>query len=309
MDCKYIGNSICCGTYSVIHLLEKEIDVDLFELTTGVPFGIKGSIEEKRLLTTYINPNYGLEVGLKAWGIKGKKYHYKDKHKAWERFSELLKNNRHIILGPLDMLKLSYFPLSTLYSGMDHYIYVMKQDDSHILIKDSEGYLSVSERIDNLEKMWDIHNVIEAEGEYIFRTIDKIPGKKTERRELIQKAYASMVQNVTRAEQDCYGSHTFMRIIKYTENNRNTSWRTGIMYDFTHLLQRKVITRQMIMDLLGIYECEEYKKVLKCICEQIDILPLLYRNVEEGSLPARALLLDMQNTERELYRILIKHKL
>ncbi len=303
MDCKYIGNSICCGTYSLIHLLERDMDVDLFELTTGVPFGIKGSIEEGRLLTTFINPNYGLETGMKIWGIRGRKYHYKNKQQAWEKLMEVLADEGSIILGPVDMLKLSYFPLSTLYTGMDHYVCVKKQDDTHVLIKDSEGYLAERESMDILARMWDTRNVIEAEGEYTFRAIDKSSGKLPERKELLTKAFILMAQNIFKAEQACYGSHTFMRIVKYIGNAANTRWHTGMMYDLTHLLQRKVITKQMLQELADLNAYEVYTRLLRCICEQIDILPLLYRNVEEGKLPSRSLLTDMQNTERELYNI------
>lgn len=304
MNCKYIGNSICCGTYSLIHLLEREIDVDLFELTTGVPFGIKGSIEEGRLLTTYVNPNYGLETGMKIWGIRGKKYSYKHKQQAWEKLLEILTKEGNVILGPVNMLKLSYFPLSTLYAGMDHYIYVKKQDDSHVLIKDSEGYLTVKESMDTLNKMWDTHNVMEAEGAYTFRMIDNQSGGMPERRELLTKAFSLMAENIFKAEQECYGSHTFVRIIKYTENATNARWHTGMMYDFTHLLQRKVITKQMLLELLELNNSMVHKNLLKYISEQINVLPLLYRNVEESKLPARSLLFDMQKTERELYNIL-----
>ncbi len=93
------------------------------------------------------------------------------------KLMEVLADEGSIILGPVDMLKLSYFPLSTLYTGMDHYVCVKKQDDTHVLIKDSEGYLAERESMDILARMWDTRNVIEAEGEYTFRAIDKSSGK------------------------------------------------------------------------------------------------------------------------------------
>lgn len=308
MEHRFIGNSICCGTYSIIQIIESNIDVDLFELTTGVPFGIKGSIEEGRLLTTFVNPNYGLEIGMNIWGIKGKKYHYKDKERAWEKFCDMFKLDRNIIIGPLDMLRLSYIPLSTMYIGMDHYVSIQKHDDYHVLVKDSEGYLAVPVDLDTLFKMWDICNVIEAEGEYCFRTVDIIPGRHMERKKLLQKAYKLMRRNVCWAEAACYGSHTFSRIVKYVENDINTGWRTGLMYDFTHLLQRKVITKQMLEELMSYDEEMQYDRLLSYIDNQLDILPFLYKDVEEGRTPSRCLMNDMGIIEKEIYKFLKEQK-
>lgn len=304
MKSDFIGNSICCGTYSLIHLLERDIDVDLFELTTGVPFGIRGSIEEGRLLTTYINPNYGLETGMQIWGIHGRKFSYKDKQHAWHKLIEILECYNQAIVGPLNMLTLTYYPLSTLNAGMDHYIYIRKSNTGQILIKDSEGYLAISKSEDIFYKMWEIHNVREAEGEYTFRLVTNITERNLSRIEFLQKAYDLMTRNIINAESACHGSHVFPRIIKYTENTEIGRWKTSMMYDFTHLLQRKINAKQMLTELSAENDLDKYKKILKCLDEQIEILPFLYRNVEEGNVPSRILLMDMAKTERRLYELL-----
>ena len=62
---RFYGNEICCGSYACLNAMQDpSIDLQLFEISTSTPFGIRHYENEHfdRLLTTYCDPNRGWTV-------------------------------------------------------------------------------------------------------------------------------------------------------------------------------------------------------------------------------------------------------
>ena len=61
---KFYGNEICCCSYACLNAIEEDIDVQLFEISTSAPFGVRHYRESHfdRLLTTFCDPNQGVDA-------------------------------------------------------------------------------------------------------------------------------------------------------------------------------------------------------------------------------------------------------
>ena len=105
---RYYGKYTACGTFAVLCTMKTKISPEIFELTTGVPFGIRCvNMKSQRLLTTFRDPNIGLDTAMLDWGIPYEKVESSSKRKIFEKLCwDMEQEERGIIIGPLNMGKL-----------------------------------------------------------------------------------------------------------------------------------------------------------------------------------------------------------
>lgn len=289
----YYGKSTLCGTFAVLNAVGANISPDLFELTTGVPFGIRCvGMEQERFLTPYRDPNFGLDQAVNFWKLNCRKVACDSKEDVFHSLCrDLDLQGSRIVLGPLNMGKLFYIPLCGIYENVDHYIMVRKSGNREVTVVDSEGYTAVPMTYDKLYKMWNIRGVYEAGGIYTYRCFEagiRIP----ERKEIENHILNQMLVNMKGAERDGQGARAFMYAYDILSQNDIKKWFLSFLYEIEHLIQRKMLVYSFCN--AGMNKTPEALAFLK---EQIAILMKIYRNLEQKKELSKALFQRLSHLE------------
>ena len=275
---KYYGKGTFCGTFAVLNAVGGNVSSDIFELTTGVPFGIRCvDLKRERFLTPYRDPNYGLDEAISFWNISCRKIVCDVKEEIFDYLCQDLDVQRkRIVLGPLNMGKLFYIPLCSIYENVDHYIMIRKSGRKEVTVMDSEGYMAIPITYDELYKMWNIQGVYEAGGVYTYRCLEegiRVPSPNVMEDHILKQ----MDTNLRSAEQCGQGSHAVMDAYSILAQNDIKKWFLSFLYEIEHLIQRKMLVYSF---------CQSVKngesEILELLEEQIAVLTMIYREIEHN---------------------------
>lgn len=299
---RYIGKNTFCGSYAVLNAIDWEIDAELFELSAGIPFGVKCvDMKSERLLTPFCNPNEGMDEAMKIWGIPFDKFVSAQKDIAFKQLCYELDHGRNIVLGPLNMGKLFYIPLCGLYEGVDHYICLQKIENNVFLIRDSEGYISAPITKEELYKMWNVNQVYEANGKFTFRSfvpqkmLSKFPFNYPEH--IIKLILKQMKRNLMQAEKCGQGSQAFANAFEFLKAYNINKWKLSFLYELEYLIQRKMMVLYFFEELVG-EECVRVE-ILK---DQIYLIAQIYRKIKGQDKVEKEKLLQLGKLEKQLVK-------
>lgn len=248
---RFHGNEICCSSYACLNAMRnEEIDLQLFEISTSTPFGIRHYENNHfdRLLTTYHNPNQGLDDALELWGYKCLKYTVSSIKSMTEIIKKYVKNYR-IVLGPIDMGGLAYQAMSHILNRMDHYLMLEYWSEDSVSCYDSEGFSGYQLSYKELESYVSVYEVPEAENVITIRVI--IQKGSWSIKDILQECYIKAYRNLSNAELEGHGSRAICRCYDFLIGNECYKWRLSFLYDLEYLIQRK---------WLGSVLNDEYKK-------------------------------------------------
>ena len=169
---KVYSNQVCCGSYACLNVIQDSaIDVSLFELSTGTPFGIRHCEDEHfdRLLTTFRDPNQGLDYALRLWGYDVTAVSVP----SCQKCLDLLRNHGpgRVVLGPVNMGGLEYYPNAAMLHRMDHYLALDYHSDREIICTDSEGLSGLQVTREHLENWINVDGIPEAQQRFTLRWI------------------------------------------------------------------------------------------------------------------------------------------
>lgn len=243
---EFYGNEICCGSYACLNAIKDEsISLKLFELSTSVPFGVKhmedGTFD--RLLTTFCDPNTGIDRALPLWGYEQRKKEFSDV----EEMLAYLKNElllRPVVLGPLDMGYLNYLPVAHLYRRMDHYILLEDALDGKVSCIDSEGMYGYRMDYEELRSYINVEKLLEASGKICVRSFEKRADFN------ITNIYGRSLQyawkNMQEAEDMGQGSKAYLNCFRYLADQNINLWKLPLLYDINYLIQRKTLFLKLL---------------------------------------------------------------
>lgn len=273
---KYYGKSTFCGTFAVLNAVGGNVSPNIFELTTGVPFGIRCvDLKRERFLTPYRDPNYGLDGAIDFWKISCRKIVCDKKTEIFDYLCrDLDEEKNRIVLGPLNMGKLFYIPLCNIYENVDHYIMIRKSGRREVTIMDSEGYVSVPVTYDALYKMWNVQGVYETGDVYTYRCFEE--GMSIPDPDLVEAYILNLMSvNMQSAEQCGQGSYAAISAYDILRQNTIKKWFLSFLYEIEHLIQRKMLVYSF---------CELGRngktEILEALQEQIAVLMMIYREIE-----------------------------
>lgn len=287
MQVKFYGNKICCGSYACLNAMQDpDIDLQLFEISTGTPFGIRH--EENghfdRLLTTYADPNIGIDHAAFLWGYDTRRKDCAVPEEAAETARRWVNQNHAVVMGPVDMGYLSYNPLSSMQRRMDHYIVLKYWSEKEILCIDSEGF--AGQRMDDRELAGclSVAEVPEAGGKITLRCFRKRRQFSIE--EIVKAASKQACSNLSHAENSGEGSEAIRCCKDYLKGQLPYSWKLPLAYDIQYLKQRKRLL-QYLLELMEIYEIEK-KDTLQRVGEiariQQNLLDQIYIRTLQGEI-------------------------
>lgn len=282
---RFYGNEICCGSYACLNAIQDpSIDLQIFEISTSTPFGIRHFENEHfdRLLTTYCDPNQGMDRGLRLWGYAPETVQTKTAEEAVWEIRYRIRQNFPVVVGPIDMGKLSYQIMPTLLKRMDHYISLEYCSDTEVYCTDSEGFYQYRLTYEELRTYLSADSVPEANGCITVRQIKKKREYKME--EVLEQSFRYAADNLCTAEEDGEGSRGIKNCFQYLEQYKEYKWRLPLMYDIQYLKQRKLLLL-FLTDLL-----EENRRrysnqtgeIRRIVTIQNDLLGKLYRRLRKG---------------------------
>lgn len=173
---RFYGNEICCGSYACLNAMQDpSIDLQLFEISTSTPFGIRHFENEHfdRLLTTYCDPNQGMDRALRLWGYDAETVRTGAAKEAVREIRRRISPEYPVIVGPIDMGKLGYQIMPALLKRMDHYILLEYCSDTEAYCTDSEGFYQYRLTYEELGACLSADAVPEADGCITVRQIRK----------------------------------------------------------------------------------------------------------------------------------------
>lgn len=284
---------IACASYALLHALNNtDIDVVDLENSTGVPFGI-ASYSSQYYCTRMLTPFYtfwdGISTVQKVWGIRMEHMSALD---ASSMLSYLLsKNNKKLIIGPLNMSSLFYLPLCTQYKCVDHYI-ALHITDGRMYLIDSEGipYLRIFPV--DLKRVLNIHNILEARGR-LNAAVVSMENDALDRTERLREIIRVAENNFLAAEESGQGGSAFLLCQQVMIELPSSRWASSLRYDLSYYMQRKYM--MLMIDKQGICFRPEMKEHLT---RQINISSkaLRYLSSREYS-EATALMTDLAREE------------
>lgn len=236
----FCGNEICCASYACLNAMKDEsISLPLFELSTGTPFGIGHRRNERfdRLLTTYQDPNQGLDQAIVLWGYKVNRYDCQTANEAVYTIKKQLANGHSVLLGPIDMGKISYYPMPFLLQRMDHYIVLEPWSECSAFCIDSEGWNGYQIPYQKLHDSLSVSSVPEACGKITIRCVEKELDWNLNN--ILYFSYLRSSRNLLMAEQNGEGSQAITDCWEYISGQEMYLWKLPLAYDIQYLKQRK----------------------------------------------------------------------
>ena len=281
----FLGNEICCGTYAFLNTVQDAgIDYKLFEITSTVPFGISHRKEEdySRLLTTYCDPNIGLDRAAEFWSYKQEKETFYNSKEAEKYILDITKTNRCLV-GPLDMEKLGYLILPNLYANMDHYITIFRQS-GELFCMDSEAIPVKRITRKELGRWLEVGNLPEAKGQINVRSYTKSGcySEKSRKKNAISHSFKLIIKNLTESSEKRQGNYAIENCWQWLKEKPVEKWRLPFLYDVSFLIQRKMLQEywQKLACELHLLNKDAAHEMESIIQKQIDVLGEMFHALQ-----------------------------
>ena len=288
----YCGFGAWCAAYAFLNTTRcRRVTPELYELLSGVPFGIAFHIRcPSRILVPFAEPYHEVEAVAKVLGYKAAAHKYDDISSVMDFLAELPPYSR-VMIGPINMGFLDYLPQNMFYMNQSHYISVEKQEDGKYRITDSECVFAASCTGKHLRKIISPKDIPEANGAvHVWRFERAGDGYPEEK-------FVSVIRdvaygNLSKAEKAGHGSLAVKRCAEFLSAADIDGRRLKTCYDINYLLQRKLLAE----GCCAIWSA--YQK--KIIERQIDILCILRGDIMAGGSVNTDLLLSFADLEYEL---------
>ena len=307
----FFGNEICCGTYAFLNTIQEDtIDYKLFEITTTVPFGIKHQREMdfSRLLTTFCDPNEGVDKAAALWGYRQEKKIFEDEREAAAYIGE--ESYRHrCMVGPLDMGKLEYLLIPNLYTNMDHYITVFREG-GELFCVDSEGIPARRISLEELKTWMCVKKLPEAKGHIAVRTFEREEGFVREKRDeqVLLRSISAIAGNIRKAEEAKQGSRAVKACWDWLGEQPMNRWRLSFLYDISFLIQRKFLQNywKKLLWKFDILKKGTIYEIGDIVERQIDLLSDMFRFLRSDNRVYQENFIRLAELEREFYNTMEK---
>ncbi|MFQ5785535.1 MAG: hypothetical protein ACE5H8_12035 [Alphaproteobacteria bacterium] len=158
----YIGNAPYCYANATAMLLAchgEAIDAGTIECLTGVGIGARWWRRDEAIYFSVVPPDVGVSRALALLGFDFIEEVGGDG--APPPYAEIRARlaTGPVMIGPLDMVHLSYLPNARDLAGVDHYVLLTQLFDDHARLHDPYGYPNVRLELDDLARAWEARAV------------------------------------------------------------------------------------------------------------------------------------------------------
>ena len=310
MISEFSGNQICCGSYAFLNLTNDSfIDIDLFEISTSVPFGVVHRRYPKldHLLTPICDPNMGLDRAIDAWGYTLQHYTFETGVQAAEFLRNECAAEEKTMIGPIDMGRLYYQPLISLYRHLDHYIVVTKIDDDHVEILDSESIIGEKCNFETLGKIISAKDIPEAAGTiHVRKALRRKAGSISE---IVGLSLSLARKNITNSVKSEEEKNAFWRCSQFLQDIPDFQWRVALLYDLSYIMQRKLLHRKLgnYAVFYGYWRQKRLSMLQSVIDEQVRLLGRIFSELKYEGLLSEKRFSSLDRLEEMLLDVLVEN--
>lgn len=231
----------------------------MYELLSGVPFGLKHSSNHKfKILTPFVEPCFRVADTAKLLGYRSEHWRFGSAQEAVQFMADF-RSGQRIMMGPINMGWLRHLPQNMMYGGQSHYIAIEKRSQDHYRVIDSECVLGYEYTAEKLCGIIGVDRIPEAKGGingWRFERMSDEPVRKERYRQLIiEKAR----QNLMQAEHEGQGSRAVLACHEFLADKDIREWSTVIYHEINYLIQRK--------ELAVRYQTALIEQELDILCE------------------------------------------
>lgn len=308
MIAEFLGNQICCGSYAFLNLVGGSLgDIDLFEISTSVPFGILHKRYPKfdHLLTPFCDPNRGLDKAISAWGYQLEHQSFMSADETVRFLSRELMRGESVMVGPVDMGHLYYQPLINLYRRLDHYIVVTGIDGNCIEILDSEGIICERCSYEIMGKMLSVKDIPEASG--LFHVRKAMKEKTSDISGIVKLSLSLAEENIAACLESQDGKEAFLSCSQYLSDVPFYQWRITLLYDFSYIMQRKLLHKKLgeYAVSYGYWNKDKLMGLQNVLEEQIRILGKMFTVLRHGVIPEESAYRKLDSLEKRLLGVML----
>lgn len=241
VDICYHGFGAWCAAYAFLNTTQSsDVTPELYELLSGVPFGIKYNTDNKsRLLSPFIEPCLRVKDVSEMLGYSAKLSKFKEISEA-VYFLSSMDCCKRVMIGPIDMGHLAYLPLNLYYLKQSHYISVEKQKDDKYCVTDSEGVLLSSCSEEYLSGIINVCDIPESENNINIWEFE-LSANRIKTSKYIDIIRREARKNLMNAEETGQGSNAILQcadLLEYTDSLRSD---LQLYHEFNYVLQRKLL--------------------------------------------------------------------
>lgn len=263
VDICYNGFGAWCAAYAFLNTTQcSDVTPELYELLSGVPFGIKYNPDNKsRLLSPFIEPCLRVNDVSKMLGYSAKLSKFKEISEA-VYFLSSMDCGKRVMIGPIDMGHLAYLPLNMYYIKQSHYISVEKQKDDKYCVTDSEGILLSVCSQEYLSGIINVSDIPESENNINIWEFE-LSANRIKTSEYADIIRCEACKNLVNAEEAGQGSNAILQCADLLEYTDSSCSDLRLYYEFNYVLQRKLLAH-------GRFRCHN-KYQTKILEKQINI--------------------------------------
>lgn len=256
----YNGFGAWCAAYAFLNTVKStETAPGMYELLSGVPFGLKHSSNHKfKILTPFVEPCFRVADTAKLLGYRSEHWRFGSAQEAVQFMADF-RSGQRIMMGPINMGWLRHLPQNMMYGGQSHYIAIEKRSQDHYRVIDSECVLGYEYTAEKLCGIIGVDRIPEAKGGingWRFERMSDEPVRKERYRQLIiEKAR----QNLMQAEHEGQGSRAVLACHEFLADKDIREWSTVIYHEINYLIQRK--------ELAVRYQTALIEQELDILCE------------------------------------------
>lgn len=312
----YVGKTTNCYSKAVLSSFIDTYSTKClydFEISSTVPFGIIYRREDpNRLLDCYLDPDIGIDRALNILEIPfDLKYWLRDTGEE-EALSILKEWSREtpVVLGPLNMDKLSYHFQNNVFRNMDHYIVVIKNYDQSYHICDPEGMPIVAIKEKDLLLAWKASDILEGRGSFTIRRVKTYKSEIEIQKEQLINIFRLSIENLEKAaDKENGGSHALKLIARDAKDiEKSPSLIRGLSYAIPTRIQRCVFSNYLLYNLVKKIELHHILKditnVHKLFNCQIDLYSSILRRLSVDPVNSIKTFDRMADYENDITRLL-----
>ncbi len=231
-----------CHTQALFNAFFKESkysDYILFEALTTNFFGLNFiDNDPNRILDAVLDFDLGIDRALDILNIKYRVLYFNESIDiALSTLKEWLKKDS-VVVGPLNMQDLGYLYYPQLYTNLDHYLTLLKYENSRFYFLDSEGISYISLTENEFIKAWRGDKVIEGRGKFMMRQI--LEKKEIKLNQIvIKKTLTFILDNLYLSQQN--SAYIVLSKLKIEDNQY---FNSSLTYAIPNRLQRLFIQKE-----------------------------------------------------------------
>lgn len=283
----YIGKITNCYTQALLSsFIERHYLQSLynFEIATTIPFGvIYRSGDPNRLLDSFMDPDIGLDRGMNILKIPFDIKYWPEDSDGKEALHTLNEwcATTPVVLGPLNMERLTYYFQGVLYKNMDHYVVVTGKEGGFYSVCDPECMAHVLIQEEDLRLAWKADGIQEGRGAFTMRRVKAVLEEIKIHEEIVSLIFKYSVENMKKAADLKNGGSNGLRLIAQGSQSieNSPSLIRGFSYAIPTRIQRCMLSKLLLQKVLKQNTSQKIRSDLKEAISALDSQVYLYGSV------------------------------